>query len=373
MNIANLLPQNVKDAYSISDSDSVSRYGDGHIHETYYVDGAGCGTMILQKINTHIFPHYAELMDNIELVTAHVAAKLSAAGKKSEEGTLTVINAKDGKPYFVASAEVDADPTVYRAYAFINGESRNQPSAPALLQAGKAFGEFQDMLADFPVHQLFETIPHFHDTPSRLKALEDAVKKDACGRVAECGELLALVRRLAWLSTLVTDAMACTEVPLRVTHNDTKLNNLLFRPGQNEVMAVIDLDTVMPGSLLYDFGDALRCGMSNAAEDEADREKIGVIMEHYEAFARGFISASCNKLTAKERELLPFSPLLMTYEVGVRFLTDYLSGDTYFHIAYPTHNLVRAWNQITLVLRMEEALPKMKEITQECINEYSHL
>ncbi len=358
-----VLEKDVRRAYGICDEATVEFYGNGHIHETYKVCD-GDRIMILQKMNIKVFPDYKGVMNNIDLVTTHLSEKLLAAGRDPREGTLTVVKTVDGKSYYRQTDEKSGDDLVYRAFLYIDAESRDQPSAPSLFQAGRAFGEFQNMLADFPVEKLVEIIPNFHNTPSRLQNLENAIAADKCGRLSNCRDLVLLARSLAWLAPTVTDAMKEGSVPLRVTHNDTKLNNLLFRRGKDEVMAVIDLDTVMPGSLLYDFGDALRCGMATAPEDGSDIDKIGVDTALYEAFARGFVTAIGDRMTAKEKELLPLSCLLMTYEVGIRFLTDYLSGDVYFRIGYPEHNLVRARNQLTLTKRMEEALPEFYKITK---------
>ena len=306
------------------------------------------------------------LMQNIELVTAHLKKKFIEMGKDPLRHTLTVYHTVDGKPYY---REGDR---VYRVYLFIaGGESRNSATPAAMEAAGAAFGEFQNMLADFPSTSLDETIPHFHDTPRRMENLEKSIEADVMGRRAECEDLIAFARARVDLAHSVTKEIESGLVPLRVTHNDTKLNNILFDPKTDEAFCVLDLDTVMPGSLLYDFGDALRFGMATSPEDERDEAKINISLDNYRGFTRGFVREAAAALTEKEKELLPLSPILLTFECGIRFLTDYLDGDKYFHIACPEHNLVRARNQLTLVRRMEEAYESLKQITEEILNENS--
>lgn len=358
------VPKSVLSAFGLEENAKVSAYGNGHIHNTFLVEEEE-RKFILQKLNTVVFPDYESVMSNIELVTAFIGKKMADRGKK-ESGTLTVVPTVDGTSY-VALSNKDGTKDIYRVFVYIDGESRDQPDALSLQAAGRAFGEFQNLLADFPVEQLAETIPHFHDTPKRYENLRAAIDKDAFGRLDSCRDMVALAEKLSWLTPLVTDGIREKTIPLRVTHNDTKLNNLLFRRGTDEVVAVVDLDTVMPGSLLYDFGDSLRCGMATSPEDGDVIEDIGINLGYYEAFACGFLSETGKGMTEKEKELLPVSPLLMTYEVGIRFLTDYLSGDVYFHTRYEGHNLVRARNQLILTERMAEALPEMKRITEELI------
>lgn len=341
----------------------ISVYGNGHIHETYKIVSKE-GNFILQRVNTNAFSDMEKLMENIMRVTRHLHAKLEAAGRDPREGTLTVIPTVYGFPWLRYEEET------YRLYIMIDGETREVPCVRDMEAAGEGFGDFQNMLADFPAEVLHEAIPHFHDTPRRLENLRAAVKADKIGRMINCRDLVAQAESELELVHSVTNALADGSIPLRVTHNDTKLNNVLFDPATDRVKCVLDLDTVMPGSLLYDFGDALRFGMATAAEDEPDTSKIGASIDLYRAFARGFIRAAGASMTQKEKELLPLSPLLLTYECGIRFLTDYLDGDNYFHIAYKDHNLVRARNQLTLLTRMRELLPEMKAVTEEVLSEY---
>lgn len=215
--------------------------------------------------------------------------------------------------------------------------------------------------------KLHETIVDFHNTPVRVKQLQDAVKNNLSGRLGSVKEEVKLALDYSRYSSEITDAMEAGDVPLRVTHNDTKLNNVLFDDKTDKGVCVIDLDTVMPGSLLYDFGDALRFGASSCAEDETDLEKVYFDLDKYEAFAKGFLGEVGANLTKKEAELLPLSALLMTYECGIRFLADYINGDTYFKIHREHHNLDRARNQFALVRDIEKKLPEMAGIVQKYI------
>ncbi len=324
------------------DNDAAS-YGNGHINDTYLVTS---GDYILQRINTGIFKNPKELMDNIDHVTSFLREKIVAEGGNPERETLTIIPTKDGEKYYRADEE-----NVFRMYKFIDHTKSIEGSNALedLYEAGVGYGHFQRMLADFPIDKLYETIPDFHNTPKRVEALKEAIKNDAAGRAAGVqDEIRFALENAAWADT-VTAGIEKGTIPLRVTHNDTKINNILFDETTGKAVCVIDLDTIMPGSMLYDFGDALRMGGSTAAEDETDLEKVWFNIECYQAFAKGYLSEMKEFLTPSELELLPFAVKLMTYECGIRFLTDYLNGDTYFKIHRPNHNLDRARNQFKLV------------------------
>lgn len=318
-------------------------YGNGHINDTYLV------TMpwyILQRINTSIFTNPEELMDNIENVTAFLREKIAAAGGDCDRETLTVVPTKDGGKYY----RVD-DENVYRVYRFVEGTKsiENSKTTADLYEAGVGFGHFQKLLADFPVEKLHETIRDFHHTPKRIEALKEAIREDRAGRAESVKkEIDFALENASWAGTVVK-GMEEGRIPVRVTHNDTKINNILFDQESGKAVCVIDLDTVMPGSALYDFGDALRMGGSTAAEDEVDLEKVWFEAEAFEAFAKGYLSEMREALTEDEIAYLPLSVKLMTYECGIRFLTDYLNGDTYFKIHREHHNLDRARNQFKLV------------------------
>lgn len=320
---------------------SVEPYGSGHINVTYLVV-TSARRYILQCMNTSIFPDTENLMRNIELVTSF----LTERGK----GTLSLVRTLDGRTYVEDSGEP------FRVYDFIEDTMSydQSPSADVFGMAGEAFGVFQKDLAEFDAGLLSETIAHFHDTPARFEQFTAALEADPLGRAADVQEEIDffLARRERY--GIVMDELASGALPLRVTHNDTKLNNILFDASTHEPRAIIDLDTVMPGSLLFDFGDCIRFGASTALEDEKDLSLVHFSLELFEAYTRGFVGALRADITEREAELLAFSGQLMTAECGMRFLADYLAGDVYFATKYPDHNLVRARTQIQLVREMEE-------------------
>lgn len=332
-------------------------YGGGHINDTYIAGESP--KYILQKINENVFKDPKAVMHNMVGVTEHLKKKILARGGDPERETLSLIDTKDGKKYYEAD-----DGKVYRMYKFVdNVNCYNFPDSPEIFeQAACAFGKFQNMLADYPAEDLVETIPDFHNTPKRFRDFENSVKKNLSGRAESAKSEIEFALARKEMTGIIVDAMAEGRVPLRVTHNDTKLNNVLFDDKTNEGICVIDLDTVMPGSLLYDYGDAIRFGASTGAEDEKDLDKIEMSLELFEAFTKGFLSQVGDKLTPAERELLPEGAMMMTFECGIRFLADYIDGDTYFKTAYPEHNLVRARTQFKLVADMEKKIDKMREI-----------
>ena len=332
-------------------------YGNGHINDTYCVEGSD---YILQRINTSVFRNPWELMENIRNVTSFLRTKIAAEGGDPDRETLTVIPTLHGENFYQLDEE-----NFFRVYKFIHDTKSIEDSKTPedLFEAGIGFGHFQKMLADFPVEKLYETIKDFHHTPKRVEALKEAIKKDAVGRADSVKEEIAFaLENAAWADTVIK-GMAEGTIPVRVTHNDTKINNILFDNETGKAVCVIDLDTVMPGSALYDFGDALRMGGSTAAEDETDLSKVWFDVKAYEAFAKGFLSEMKDALTEAELGLLPFSVKLLTYECGIRFLTDYLNGDTYFKIHRPGHNLDRARNQFKLVADIATKERELGEIT----------
>ena len=318
-------------------------YGNGHINDTFLVT---MPRYILQRINTSIFRNPEELMENIENVTGFLREKLREAGEDFERGTLQVVPAKDGGSFY----KVD-DYIVFRVYRFVEGTKsiENSKTPKDLYEAGVGFGHFQKLLADFPVEKLHETIQDFHHTPKRIEALREAIRQDRAGRAGSVQREIDFALENASWADCVVKGMEAGRIPVRVTHNDTKINNILFDRDTGKAVCVIDLDTVMPGSMLYDFGDALRIGGSSAAEDETDLDKVWFEEGAFEAFAKGYLSEMRETLTEAEMALLPLSVKLMTYECGIRFLTDYLNGDTYFKIHREHHNLDRARNQFKLV------------------------
>ena len=318
-------------------------YGNGHINDTFLVT---MPRYILQRINTSIFRNPEELMENIENVTGFLREKLGEAGEDFERGTLQVVPAKDGGSFY----KVDDD-NVFRVYRFVEGTKsiENSKTPKDLYEAGVGFGHFQKLLADFPVEKLHETIQDFHHTPKRIEALREAIRQDRAGRAGSVQREIDFALENASWADCVVKGMEAGRIPVRVTHNDTKINNILFDRDTGKAVCVIDLDTVMPGSMLYDFGDALRIGGSSAAEDETDLDKVWFEEGAFEAFAKVYLSEMRETLTEAEMALLPLSVKLMTYECGIRFLTDYLNGDTYFKIHREHHNLDRARNQFKLV------------------------
>ena len=340
-------------------SPHVERYGNGHINDTYLVTQ---DRYILQRINTNIFKDPYGLMENIENVTVFLREKIVMMDGDPERETLSVIPTIHGESCY----KYDEN-NYFRMYKFVENTVaiENDKTYETLYQAGRGFGRFQKMLDDFPVEKLHETIKDFHHTPKRVEALKTAIAQDAAGRAADVQEEIRFALDHADFTHAVVNGLEEGTIPLRVTHNDTKINNILFDENTLEAVCVIDLDTVMPGSALYDFGDALRIGGSTGAEDEVDLDKVSFDLEAFRAFAKGYCGEMGEKLTPREVELLPLSAKLMTYECGIRFLTDYLNGDTYFKIHRPGHNLDRARNQFKLVADMDAKQEAMKEIIQE--------
>lgn len=338
--------------------EGVAPIGNGHINSTFLVKTPHA-KYVLQKINTSVFPDVDGLMSNIEKVTRHIQKKVAEAGKNPSKATLNFLTAENGKKYVKA----DGGDT-YRMYDYVNGtftiEKMDNPMH--FYYSGKAFGEFARFLTDFDASLLVETIKDFHNTPKRFKDFEQAIAENRKGRVAYVCDEIEFVKGRRDFMSLFTDKLASNALPLRVTHNDTKLNNVLFDEKTNMPVAVIDLDTVMPGSYLYDFGDAIRSGATHAAEDEKDLKLVDFDLELYRSFAKGYIEESKDSLTDEEINMLPYASIMLTLECGMRFLTDHLNGDTYFRISRENHNLDRARTQFKLVSEMENNVENMKEI-----------
>ena len=334
---------------------SCTPYGCGHINRTYLVATAGGRCYILQKINHHTFRDVAGLMENIELVTEHLRRK-----SPDPRSVLTLIRTKDGKSY------LEADDGYWRVFRFVEDSiCLQQPESDAdFYESAVGFGTFQQLLSDFPAEKLHETIPNFHNTPDRYRAFHETLTRDPMHRAAQVQpEIEFALTRQAEMAAL-QNALDAGELPLRVTHNDTKLNNVLFDAKTRRALCIIDLDTVMPGSALYDYGDSIRFGAATAAEDERELDKMEMSLERFRVFTRGYVRA-CPGLTQKELELLPLGAKVMTMECGVRFLTDHIDGDNYFSIHREGQNLDRAHTQFKLVTDMERKWDKMKEIVNE--------
>ena len=328
-------------------------YGEGHINLTLLVTTTE-KRYIMQKMNTRVFTDPDSLMANICGVTEHLAAH----GIE----TLNVVPTKEGKSFL-------KEENCYRVYDFIENTITYQTASDkeVFKNSGKAFGEFQNYLATFDASKLTETIKRFHDTPKRFADFKAALEADTFDRANECKEEIGFI--LSHENTYGTAMQGLKEgkLPLRVTHYDTKLNNILMDAETGKARAVIDLDTIMPGSMLFDFGDSIRFGASTAAEDEQDLSKVHFNIELFKVYAEGYCGAVKDSITPYEAELLPYGAYLMTIECGMRFLTDYLSGDTYFATKYPGHNLIRCRTQIRLASEMESQFKEMGEIIAQIL------
>ncbi len=341
---------------------SVEPYGSGHINHTFLVKTTEEKKYILQGINTTVFKNVDELMENIIGVTSYLRKEIARNGGDPERETLTVVLTKERKPYFT-----DDEGNNWRLYQFIEGAGTYDAveSKEDFYQSGLAFGKFQAMLADYPAETLHETIPDFHNTAKRYEAFEKAVEEDICHRAGEVAEEIAFVRARKNEMSILHELLAKGEIPLRVTHNDTKLNNIMLDDRTHEAICVIDLDTVMPGLSVHDFGDAIRFGANTAAEDEPDVSKVSLSLELFEIYVKGFLTGCGGRLTAKEVEMLPMGAKMMTLECGMRFLTDYLQGDTYFKTSRKNHNFDRCRTQFALVADMEKKWEKMCRICEK--------
>ncbi len=342
-------------------------YGSGHINDTYRIILEQEGTtpaevLILQRMNTEIFTEPVQLMENIANVTEHLKKKIVENGGDPKRETLSIVAARDGKPYYKDEAG-----NYWRCYPFITDTISldRAETEEDFYQSAVAFGNFQRLLSDFPAERLHETIQGFHDTKARFEVFKKAVSEDICGRAAEVKEEIDFILAREDVANVFGDLQAKGELPLRVTHNDTKLNNVLMDSETRKGLCVIDLDTVMPGLAMNDFGDSIRFGASTADEDERDLSKVSCDMGLFEAYTKGYIEGCGGKLTEKEIELLPMGAKVMTFECGMRFLTDYLQGDTYFKIHREGHNLDRCRTQLKLVADMEQKWETMQSIVKK--------
>ena len=335
----------------------------GHINGTFFADSS-FGRVVIQRINKGVFTNPAALMDNVVAVTRHIENKMLAEGASSEEisrGVLRYFPATNGKYY-----TLDESGEYWRISRFIESSCTHNSGTPALLrESGYSFGKFQSYLSDFPVKTLTETIPFFHDTAVRFAHFEKSVSADAFCRAAKCPELIEKVLSYKDTANKIVSMLKCGELPLRVIHNDTKLNNILFDSATGKGLCVIDLDTVMPGTLLYDFGDAIRSGASAVPEGSLDFDKTVIREDLYKAFYEGFSHGIGDTITKTEKENLPLGAFMMTYEVGMRFLDDYLSGDTYFRIEYPEQNLDRARGQLLLADDIMKKIDSLRALTKD--------
>ncbi|MCR5150294.1 MAG: aminoglycoside phosphotransferase family protein [Clostridiales bacterium] len=340
--------------------ESAKPVGEGHINDTFaftFINEGKKVRYVIQALNTYVFKEPLLLTDNVVGVTRHINKKIIENGGDPLREGLIVYPARDGKPYYI-----DSEGRFWRCYNFIENSHSLQSveCVEDFEKAARTFGKFLSLLADYPIETLNETIPNFHNTVSRLADFKKAVEDDISGRKVNVPDEIEFFLSREKDCGVVTSMLDSGALPVRVTHNDTKLNNIMFDNDTNEGICVVDLDTVMPGSSLYDFGDSIRFGASSAAEDEKDLDKVHFLIENFEAFTRGWLECAGKSLTENEIKYLPFSAKLMTLECGMRFLGDYLNGDVYFKTDYPDHNLVRARTHIKLVREMEENMPLME-------------
>jgi len=341
------------------------RYGSGHINDTFCLvcqpkEGKAI-RFILQGLSKAAFPRQEELMENFIGVTSHLRKKIEAAGGDVMRETLNLVPTRDGKPYYT-----DSTGKVWRLTNYVEDTVCLQKATPELFEASaRAFGRFQWLLADYPAETLHETIVNFHNTEDRFARFLTVLEADRLGRAKDAQEEIRFVMDRKADCSVAMQALREGKLPLRVTHNDTKLNNVLIDEDTLEGICIIDLDTTMPGLSIYDFGDSIRFGANHSAEDEKDLTKVNFDIDLYARYARGFLEGAKGGLTAAELEYLPWGAKLMTLECGIRFLTDYLDGDNYFHIHYPEQNLDRCRTQFKLVADMEAQWEQMHEIIQE--------
>lgn len=337
----------------------IKPFGNGHINSTFRVGEPP--QYILQKINTNVFTDPDGLMENITAVTDHLRRKIAEAGGDPDRETLTFLPTATGAYYYRTE-----NGECWRVYRFVGDSHVFEAATPELFgESARAFGQFQKLLSDFPAESLCETIPRFHDTAARLEQLREAIAENKSGRADEVGSEIEFAFARAGETDTIVAALQKGEIPLRVTHNDTKLNNVLFDDRTNRALCVIDLDTVMPGSLLYDYGDALRFGASTAAEDETDLSRVQFDLNLFRAYTDAYLETLAGSITAREIELLPMGAKLITLECGMRFLADYINGDVYFRIHREKQNLDRARTQFKLVADMESKWDEMQKIVAE--------
>ncbi len=345
-------------------------YGNGHINDTYLLiynmPEGKTKQYILQRINHNIFKKPEQLMENLVNVTEYLRKVITKQGGEPDRETLNVIKTRHGNSYYE-----DSNHNFWRMFLFIEQTLclETVESEKDFYDSGVAFGNFQRMLADYPARTLHETIPNFHNTPSRFADFKKAVDENKLGRAALAEKEIKFALSRETDTRILTDLSREGKLPLRVTHNDTKLNNILFDKITKKALCIIDLDTVMPGLSLYDFGDSIRFGASTGAEDEKDLSRVELDLSLFEAFTKGFLEGCKGSLTEMEIKMLPMGAKLMTYECGIRFLADFLEGDVYFKIHREGHNLDRARTQFKLVADMEKKWSEMAAI----VNKYKNV
>ena len=345
--------------------DDITPYGEGHINDTFRVTVKDSSTQyILQRLNTKIFTNYRGLMDNIQKVTAVMRDIVKSQGGDVERECMRLIPTLDGKAYYVDGNDC------WRAYLFIKDTLVYQViDSPAVFEnTGEAFGKFIARLDGFDANTLCEVIPNFHNTVDRYNKFLTAIEQNKSGRADKAQKEIDFVKARADKLSAIVDALDSKQIPLRVTHNDTKINNVLIDKESGKAICIIDLDTIMPGSLLYDFGDSIRSGCNTALEDEKNLDLVDFDINLYRAYCKGFLKGIGDKITDKELDMLHLGAIIITLECGIRFLTDYLDGDVYFKTQYPDHNLVRCHTQFKLVEKMEALSNQMLAIARKYKN-----
>ena len=345
----------------------------GHINTTYRAcyrseDGQE-DRYILQRINDYVFKDPAQVMRNVEKVTRHITWKLLRRRRDAAGQTLNLFPARGGRNYIILPEEGG----MWRCYNNIEDTHTYDvvENTRHAYQAGYAFGSFQDLISDMNPEDIKESIPDFHNTPKRYEALLASAKADVKGRAANCQAELEMLAGWADRYSRITSMLESGELPTRITHNDTKINNVMLDSETDEAVCVIDLDTVMPGSVLYDFGDMVRTATCMASEDEEDLSKVRMEMPFFESLAEGYLDAAHNFLTTREVEYMPFAGWLITTEIGIRFLTDYLDGDLYFRTEKPEHNLIRARNQFKLAQSIDSQMISMGKYVRRLMRSYN--
>lgn len=365
-----ILQNVVEHFFTQSSIKSIEQINRGYINRTYKVEviseDGRINQYILQRINTKVFPDVCALMSNFCLTTEQLHKKLEMPGRHKCGTAQTFRPTKDGGAYFVD------DTGVWRMMTYFdNVYSLDIPDTPEVFYfTGVSFGRFIKAMSSVDVNEIKIVIPNFHNTKSRHLDLEAAILRDPIGRVCEVEEEIAFIRNHAYLYGKISEALESGKIPTRICHNDCNLNNILFDNVTHLPVAIIDLDTVMPSSPLYDFGDSMRIGTNTAKDDEKDLSKVSCDLGLYTAYARGYLEACGDILTKEELELLPYAALIITVEDGIRFLMDHINGDTYYRIEYPGQNLDRARTQLKLVEDMEKKLPQIRQILQKIYDDH---
>ena len=349
---------------------TVSDNNTGNINKTFVATFNANGKQVkylIQRINTAVFTEPFKLMKNIEGVTSFINTQMKKTND-TEHRTLNIVKTKDNN----VLCEIDNRKEYYRIYDFIENAVSYDYSTDLniVFNTGEAFGNFQKLLADYPMNRLEETIKDFHNTPKRLQALLNDIKIDPKRRALDVAREIIFIIQREDICSLIMEKLGTDEVPLRVTHNDTKVNNVLMNKDTGKFMAVIDLDTVMPGSMLFDYGDGIRSTASSAKEDEKNLSKVYIDLDLFQAYTDGYMSQMADYLTKTEVSLMAESIRIITLELAIRFLNDYINGDTYFKIDYPHHNLDRARNQLKLVCDIEEKLDYMNTYIYKSYERY---